>query len=242
MTTKGSLKKARDYGLEGRKIKGYVQSQREIPRKHLIENRRREAMQLRASGLPLELIGHELHADPSVNTKGAAVPGGYGWKKYAMGEAPLQGHNLVQAVSKDVSKPLQSAQLASEAIRQEALELELYRLDMASSAIWPRVLRGDPRAQEVWLKNSERRSSLLGLDAAMQVELSGTARIEVAAEGAQPVYDENFADRMFDALQQVEAIAEKPELAALPEGDDIITDAEVVDEPEAVDRPALPES
>lgn len=45
------------------------------------------------------------------------------------------------------------------------LDLELDRLDIAQRSIWAQVLRGDLHALAVFLRLSERRSRLLGLDA-----------------------------------------------------------------------------
>lgn len=47
----------------------------------------------------------------------------------------------------------------------EALrDMETDRIDQVQTALWPRVLSGDPRAVEVWTKLSERRSKLMGMD------------------------------------------------------------------------------
>ena len=45
------------------------------------------------------------------------------------------------------------------------LDLELERLDIAQRGVWPQVLKGDVHALAVFLRLSERRSRLLGLDA-----------------------------------------------------------------------------
>ena len=47
----------------------------------------------------------------------------------------------------------------------EVRVLEAARLDAAASAIWSKVLEGDLRAHETWLRNRTRYSSLFGLDA-----------------------------------------------------------------------------
>ena len=55
----------------------------------------------------------------------------------------------------------------AEAIREQADEvrvLEAERLDAAASAIWPKVMDGDLRAQDTWLRNRSRYATLLGLD------------------------------------------------------------------------------
>lgn len=45
------------------------------------------------------------------------------------------------------------------------IDLELERLDIAQRGVWPAVLRGDTHALGMFLRLSERRSRLLGLDA-----------------------------------------------------------------------------
>lgn len=45
------------------------------------------------------------------------------------------------------------------------IDLELERLDIAQRGVWPQVLKGDVNALKVFLRLSERRSRLLGLDA-----------------------------------------------------------------------------
>jgi|GEM_PF-1552761 len=55
----------------------------------------------------------------------------------------------------------------ADAIREQAGEvrvLEAERLDAAASAIWPKVMDGDLRAQDTWLRNRSRNATLLGLD------------------------------------------------------------------------------
>lgn len=57
--------------------------------------------------------------------------------------------------------------------RQEPAEelrtLELTRIDEALHAIWPRVLRGQTRAVDSFIKLSKRRADLLGLDAPRRI-------------------------------------------------------------------------
>ena len=211
----GKKRKPRDYGLEGMKPAGFKRWATEVPHKTMIEQRRAEAIQFRASGMPLELIGKNLHADRSFNVKGVGVPGGYGWKNLMEGKPPLQGSGLASAVARDVNPALATAQMHSEVARQQALELELYRLDMASAGIWPGVLQGRARDLEVWLKLSERRAKLLGLDKAEKIEHSGEQTMRVTVEGRHPDYSPGYAEKMFEALEEVEAF-EEGKMPALP--------------------------
>ncbi len=73
----------------------------------------------------------------------------------------------------------------AEAIREQADEvrvLEAERLDAAASAIWPKVMEGDLRAQDTWLRNRSRYATLLGLDVrdAGAPLVSGPVSINVA--------------------------------------------------------------
>lgn len=224
-------RKPRSYGLEGMKPRGFKRWATEVPHKAMIEQRRTEAIQYRASGMPLEMIGRHLHADRSYNIEGRGVPGGYGWKNLMEGKDPLKGANLASAVARDVNPALETAQLHSEVARQQALELELYRLDMASAGIWPGVLQGRARDLEVWLKLSERRAKLLGLDKAEKIEHSGEQTLKVAVEGRQPDYSPGYAEKMFEALEEVDAFNEG--MPALPGVvDTVAIEAPAKDEPE----------
>lgn len=56
---------------------------------------------------------------------------------------------------------------AAKQIAEHAPEVraaEAAKLDEAAQAILPRVLEGDARAQDTWLRNRQRYASLLGLD------------------------------------------------------------------------------
>jgi len=57
--------------------------------------------------------------------------------------------------------------------------VENARLDRAQAAIWTKVLEGDQKAIQTFLRISQRRSRLNGLDAPMQIELSGSVRFEM---------------------------------------------------------------
>lgn len=50
-------------------------------------------------------------------------------------------------------------------------DLEVARMDVMLNSIWPRVLKGEPRAIEVAIKVLERRARLLGLDAPQKINI-----------------------------------------------------------------------
>lgn len=57
--------------------------------------------------------------------------------------------------------------------------LENARLDRAQSAIWTRVLEGDVKAVDSYLRIAQRRARLNGLDAATKIDLGITVRQEM---------------------------------------------------------------
>jgi len=82
------------------------------------------------------------------------------------------------------------------AYRQEPADelrtLELARLDEALKAIWPRVVRGQTRAVDSFIKLSKRRADLLGLDAPTRITIHDVhadaqrIRDEMVAAGIAP--------------------------------------------------------
>lgn len=62
---------------------------------------------------------------------------------------------------------------------EELRSLENARLDRAQAAIWSRVLEGDTKAIDSYLRISQRRSRLNGLDAPIKLDLSVSVRQEM---------------------------------------------------------------
>lgn len=60
-------------------------------------------------------------------------------------------------------------------------ELENSRLDRAQAAIWSKVLEGDHRALDMFLRISSRRAALNGLNAAVRIDLAVSVRQEMEA-------------------------------------------------------------
>ena len=174
----------------------------EKPYRALMDDRRRAAYGLRMRHMTNEDIGYRLHADPSANTdpdQPGGFPGGYGWLRLARGQPPIAGTRLADVVQKDLRFGLRRSRLASEAVRQEALTLTLDQLDLAAEKLWPKVEAGNPRAQEVWLANMDRRITLLGLEP--------EHAIRVAVEGPKPQYgDPDFMPRFLAALRELGAV------------------------------------
>ncbi len=76
-------------------------------------------------------------------------------------------HETVRKDRDAVLKELQKVQIV-EAEQYRVLELE--RLDMAMIAIAPQVKKGSFQAIDRWIRLSERRSKLLGLDAPTKID------------------------------------------------------------------------
>ena len=57
--------------------------------------------------------------------------------------------------------------------------LENLRLDRVQAAIWPKVLAGDTKAIDTFLRISQRRARLNGLDAPLDVSVSVSIRHEM---------------------------------------------------------------
>lgn len=72
---------------------------------------------------------------------------------------------------------------------RELRTIENARLDRAQAAIWSKVISGDLQAINTFLRISERRSKMNGIDAPTQLEMSVTIRQE-----------------MEEALQELEAV------------------------------------
>lgn len=86
-------------------------------------------------------------------------------------------------------------QALKDAVREparELIELEVQRLDLLLRAIWPQVARGHLGAVDRALRVAERRSRLLGLDAAQQIQHSGPdgGPIPVDVSGMTPAEKE----------------------------------------------------
>jgi hypothetical protein len=203
---------------------GYKRRVKEVADQVTIRERRARAYTLRVGGFSNLDIGLYLHADPALNTNKDTpdgLPGGYGWQNYRDGKPPLQGEALRISVSRDLTRGLESAAKYEALNREEYVQLEVAGLNAAQAAMWPKVLRGDTVAAERFVKLSERRAKLLGLDAPVQAEIAHEVNVHV--EGVQPNYNPEYAAQMFAALQEVGAIAEPPALPVLD-----VVDAEVV--------------
>jgi hypothetical protein len=74
-------------------------------------------------------------------------------------------------VSQDVTRAFQRAK-AIEGQEIDALKaIELARYDRAQAALWPKVLKGDLRAIDTFIRLSARRCRVLGLDAIQELKV-----------------------------------------------------------------------
>jgi hypothetical protein len=112
-----------------------------------------------------------------------------GWSHAQIGDAV--GLSRTQVSTFIAAELFATRKLADQAL-EDLRTLELARLDDALKALWPRVLSADTRAVDVYLKISERRAKLTGMDAPeRQVTLDLTDQIgrltpaELASEAAR---------------------------------------------------------
>lgn len=81
------------------------------------------------------------------------------------------GHANPADVSQDITRAFRRAK-ATEAQELDALKtLELARYDRAQAALWPKVLKGDLRAIDTFIRLSARRCRVLGLDAVQELKV-----------------------------------------------------------------------
>lgn len=213
------------------------------PRYAQIQQRRAKALDLHLQGFPYRIIGTKLHADPAMHNPNDendpycnGFPGGYGWRNLALGKPSVDGISLQNQVGQDIELGLRHSKLAFEVARSEALVLMWERLNMGAAALYPKVLEGNPRAQEVWLRNMEMQADLIG--AKMPDQINHHVTVE-GTIGIQPSYSPQFAAEMFEALASVPGAlpagsANPFQHDADPADDDIVVDAEIVEEPVAV--------
>lgn len=112
-----------------------------------------------------------------------------------------QGISLGQ-VHKYVSDALAEINQLTATNAEELRQLELQRLDTATLAIAKLVKQGDLRAVDRWLRISERRSKLLGLDAPIQqqVKLETEKQLVQTLDALQQRMDPNAFEQLTNAL------------------------------------------
>lgn len=210
----------------------YARKRREIPERWFLLDRQRNAMKLRLAGASNYEIGCALHADPTMNTRGESTPGGYGWRNYITGKAPLRDSGLAAAVSRDLGRLLRELTVDLEAKREEYRALELARLDKAQAAVWDRVLKGNDWAIDRFLGVVDRRIRLLGLEV-RESKLTVDGAIGVAPQ-MLPEVDDAYAAKVTEAIAELAALTPpdagyQPDPSAEPDSAEVV-DVEVVDE------------
>ena len=132
-------------------------SARAAAKKIALTERQKTAIALRKSGASYRAIAAHI----------AALPGN---EKYSEGLAHA-----------DVTACLKALVSQTSLDTEEYRSLELERLDTAQLAIAKKVQAGDLQAIDRWLRISERRSALLGLDAPIQLKVEQQLQIELSA-------------------------------------------------------------
>lgn len=153
-----------------------------------IADRQQRALQLRKTGASYRAIAVAIAQDSKY-----AVP------KYCESQAYRDVAEVLQSI-------IETTQLDAEACRT----LELEKLDMAQLAIANQVRTGDYKAIDRWLRISERRSKLLGLDAPDHVKITGEVEREL--------------ERSLDILEQKLPVEVYNQVIAALSDDDIAAD------------------
>lgn len=159
------------------------------PERPMIEQRRRDAIELKLAGIDNITIGKKLAADPAINIDGVAYPYGYGRKLYEAGEPPPSDKQIGMLVCRDIGEALQRRRDATEHAAEHLRSLEAERLDRVLAAIWRDATRGNLSAIDRVLKIMERRAKIEGLD-------STTHRLTGEDGGAVEVSVESLSDRI----------------------------------------------
>lgn len=119
-----------------------------------IVERRQRALSYRKAGASYRSIAAQVAIDLNCS--------------YSLGQA-------YRDVSEALSELSSNARLEAESLR----ELELARLDTATEAIASKVQKGDLLAIDRWLRISESRRRLLGLDAPIQIQVEERVEAEL---------------------------------------------------------------
>lgn len=150
-----------------------------------IIERRQTALSLRKSGASFRAIASHI----------SLLPGN---EKYSEGQA----HADVTACLKVINE---KTSLDTEAYRS----LELERLDTAQLAIAKKVQAGDLGSIDRWLRISERRSALLGLDAPVRLKIEQGVEAELSAflNSIESVLPTEIYQQVLTAISTVETRA-----------------------------------
>jgi hypothetical protein len=93
------------------------------------------------------------------------------------------GYNSPQAAWDAIHRTLKRR---TQRVADAAVLEMLGRLDQQTQAIWPEVLKGDIAAGYLALAIEQRRAKLLGLDAAIRIDITQRLREVALAEGLDP--------------------------------------------------------
>lgn len=107
-----------------------------------------------------------------------------------LGVSPMEAHRIIERAMS--SQPDEAV-----ALRRK---MENARLDRLQLSIWDDALKGDVKAIDAYLRISQRRSRLNGMDAPLQIELSGHVRMEMeqALDELQQIVLGEVVDRRDD--------------------------------------------
>ena len=160
-------------------------SARAAAKKIALTERQQTALSLRKSGASFRAIAAHI----------ALLPGN---EKYSEGRAHADITACLKALNEKTS-------LDTEAYRS----LELERLDTAQLAIAKKVQSGDLGSIDRWLRISERRSALLGLDAPVRLKIEQGVEAELSAflNSLESVLPSEIYQQVLTAIATVETRA-----------------------------------
>jgi hypothetical protein len=117
----------------------------------------------------------------------------------ALGVSEAQAH-------RDITERLRQLEKVEEQSAKQLRCLELARLDVCISALWPRIQSGDTAAVHAFIRVSERRAALVGLDMPSQHELFGKDRGPIEVESKLDL--SKVTDEQIEQLAAIVASAE----------------------------------
>lgn len=194
--------------------------------KAVIQQRRKDALELRLAGVDLVTIGKRLAADPRINSQGVGYPQGYGASLYERGADPPTNQTLMKLVSEDIRRAHDERRDLTSELVAEHRDSALLRLDRMIYALWEQAIHGDVAAIDRVIRIEERKAKMLGIDAAAKVEITGNVGI-----GGDPRERILELQRLWERRHVLGEGGEEALLAALaPVRDDVI-DVDSVDAP-----------
>lgn len=230
---------------------GRVLKMKPHPNEFDFQERRRKAVEYRTARLPYDQIALLLAADPDINSRSVATPGGYGWKAYREGTRTPSPREMRRWVMEDIDKGLVEARVLAMESAARCLAEELATCDAVTQAMWKEMMGGSHWHAFRVLQSVEMRAKLQGfLTTQGNPALAAADAVDNthSLEGPQPDWEApGFAAQLVNVFRDSGLITDDQSAAANRELDaaHVPFDAEVIEaetvpepEPEPVDAPA----